>query len=104
MNNVNPENVHLLYWDHQVAGHEVYGVGDGDKLMGSTKPKGGGGTSPSCITKYMQANNIKPECAVVLTDGYVGSDWGGTWNCPVLWAIVGGCKETPSVGSAIYVD
>lgn len=104
MNNVNPENVHLLYWDTAVAGHEVYGVGDGDKLMGSTKPKGGGGTSPSCITKYMTANNIKPECAVVLTDGYVGSDWGGNWNCPVLWAIVGGCKDVPSIGSAIYVD
>lgn len=104
MNNVNPENVHLLYWDHHVAGHEVYGVGDGDKLMGSTKPKGGGGTSPSCITAYMKANNIKPECAVVLTDGYVCNDWGGTWNCPVLWAIVGHCKDVPSVGSAIYVD
>ena len=104
MNNVNPEQVHLLYWDHDVAGHEVYGIGDGDRLMGSTKPKGGGGTTPSCITKYMKAHNIKPECAVVLTDGYVGGDWGGTWDCPVLWAIVGGCKDTPSVGSVIYVD
>ena len=104
MNNVNPEQVHLLYWDHDVAGHEVYGIGDGDKLMGSTKPKGGGGTSPSCITEYMKERNIKPECMVVLTDGYVGGDWGGTWNCPVLWVIIGGCRDVPSVGSVIYVD
>ena len=104
MNNVNPEQVHLLYWDHHVAGHEVYGIGDGDKLMGSTKPKGGGGTSPSCITEYMKSHNLKPECSVVLTDGYVGGDWGGDWSSPVLWAIVGGCKDVPTKGSVIYID
>jgi predicted metal-dependent peptidase len=104
MNNVNPEQVHLLYWDSEVAGHEVYGMGDGDKLLSSTKPKGGGGTTPSCITDYMKEHSIKTECAVVLTDGYVGGDWGGDWSCPVLWAIVGGCKDVPTKGSVIYVD
>lgn len=104
MTNVNPEIVDLLYWDSAVAGHEVYGLGDGDKLMASTKPKGGGGTTPSCITDYMKEHNLKPECVVVLTDGYVGNDWGGDWNCPVLWAIVGDCKAVPSKGSVIYVD
>jgi predicted metal-dependent peptidase len=104
MNNVNPEQVHLLYWDSDVAGHEVYGIGDGDKLMSSTKPKGGGGTTPSCITDYMAKHNLKPECSVVLTDGYVGGDWGGDWVSPVLWAIVGGCKDVPTKGSVIYVD
>ena len=103
MNNVNPELVDLLYWDGEVAGHEVYGVGEGDKLMASTKPKGGGGTSPSCITRYLKDKDIKPEACVVLTDGYVGGDWGGDWNCPVLWAIVGGCKDVPSKGSVIYI-
>jgi hypothetical protein len=103
MNNVNPELVDLLYWDGEVAGHEVYGVGEGDKLMASTKPKGGGGTSPSCITDYLKEKDIKPEACVVLTDGYVGGDWGGDWVCPVLWAIVGGCKDVPSKGSVIYI-
>lgn len=103
MNNVNPELVDLLYWDGEVAGHEVYGVGEGDKLMASTKPKGGGGTSPSCITRYLKDKDIKPEACIVLTDGYVGGDWGGDWSCPVLWAIVGGCKDVPSKGSVIYI-
>jgi predicted metal-dependent peptidase len=104
MNNVNPELVDLLYWDAEVAGHEVYGQGDGDKLMASTKPKGGGGTSPSCITKYLKDKNIVPECVVVLTDGYVGGDWGGHWTSPVLWCIVGGCKDVPSVGQSIHME
>jgi predicted metal-dependent peptidase len=104
MNNVNPELVDLLYWDSAVAGHEVYGQGDGDKLMTSTKPKGGGGTSPSCITTYLKDKNIVPECVVVLTDGYVGDDWGGTWTSPVLWCIVGGCKAVPTVGQSIHME
>jgi predicted metal-dependent peptidase len=104
MNNVNPELVDLLYWDSAVAGHEVYGQGDGDKLMSSTKPKGGGGTSPSCITTYLKDKNIVPECVVVLTDGYVGDDWGGTWTSPVLWCIVGSCKAVPSVGQSIHME
>jgi predicted metal-dependent peptidase len=70
----------------------------------STKPKGGGGTSPSCITEYLKKNNIVPECAIVLTDGYVGSDWGGNWSCPVLWAIVDNKHAVPTIGSAIHID
>jgi len=104
MNNVNPEMVDLIYWGSDVVGHEVYGLNDADRMKASTKPKGGGGTSPSCITAYLKDKNIVPECAIVLTDGYVGGDWGGHWTSPVLWAIVGGCKDVPTVGSAIYVE
>jgi len=104
MENVNPEQVDLLYWDSEVAGHEVYGLNDADKMRTSTKPKGGGGTTPSCITKYMRKHKIDPVCAIVLTDGYVGNDWGGTWNCPVLWTIVGNKNANPTTGSAIHME
>jgi predicted metal-dependent peptidase len=104
MENVNPEQVDLLYWDSEVAGHEVYGLNDADKMRHSTKPKGGGGTSPSCVTKYMRKHKIDPVCAIVLTDGFVGSDWGGSWNCPVLWTIVGNQNANPTIGSAIHME
>lgn len=104
MENVNPELVDLLYWDTEVAGHEVYGLGEMDKMKQSTKPKGGGGTEPSCITKYLTKQNIVPECAIVFTDGCVGNDWGGNWNCPVLWCILDNKDANPSVGSAIHIQ
>lgn len=104
MENVNPEQVDLIYWDHEVAGHEIYGLNDADKMRTSTKPRGGGGTSPSCITKYMHKHKIEPVCAIVLTDGWVGSDWGGHWNCPVLWTIVGNPSANPAIGSAIHME
>ena len=104
MENVNPEQVDLIYWDSEVAGHEVYGLNDADKMRTSTKPKGGGGTTPSCITKYMRKHKIDPVCAIVLTDGYVGNDWGGSWNCPVLWCIAGNSLTNAPNGQTIHIE
>lgn len=101
---VTPDKVDLLYWDGEVAGHEEYDSYSMATLVDSTKPKGGGGTSPSCITKYLKDKNIKPECAVVLTDGYVGSDWGGDWDSPVLWVICGGNTVVSPVGQTIHIN
>jgi predicted metal-dependent peptidase len=102
MQNMNPEQVDLLYWDCNVAGHEVYGLNDADRMTASTKPKGGGGTSPSCITAYMRKHKIDPVCAIILTDGYVGNDWGGTWNCPTLWTITSDIKSP--IGQTIKIE
>lgn len=99
---VKPEMVDLLYWDGRVAGHETYHEDDVDSIVRSTKPRGGGGTSPSCITAYLKEKKIAPECVIVLTDGYVGSDWGGEWPCPVLWCIVGNDVVAP-VGKTVHI-
>jgi predicted metal-dependent peptidase len=83
--NVKPEMIDLLYWDTEVAAHEVYSRDELDKLIAKTKPAGGGGTSAACVPEYIKARGIKPECVIMLTDGYVG-DW-GKWQHPVLWCI-----------------
>jgi predicted metal-dependent peptidase len=101
---VTPDKVDLLYWDGEVAGHEEYDATSMGSLVESTKPKGGGGTSPSCITRYLKEKNIKPECSIILTDGYVGSDWGGDWESPVLWVICGGNTVTSPVGQTIHIN
>lgn len=84
---VKPELVDLLYWGHDVAAHEKYEADAVSTLRESTKPKGGGGTAPSCVTEYLRDHNIRPDCIVVLTDGDVFGDWGGDWPAPVLWCI-----------------
>lgn len=100
---VNPEKVDLLYWDCEVAGHETYEANNVRDIVQSTKPRGGGGTSPSCITDYLKEKKIGPECAIILTDGYVGSDWGGDWPSPVLWCITGGNDATAPNGKTIHI-
>lgn len=99
---VNPDKVDLIYWDAEVAGHEVYNSGTLSTLINSTKPKGGGGTDPTCVPKYLDKHGIKPECVIMLTDGYVGS-W-GDWDVPVLWAICGGNKTTAPVGKTVHIE
>ena len=101
--NAMPEKVDLLYWDTDVAAHEVYTQEQLAKLTSSTKPAGGGGTDVACVSKYLKDNQIKPECVIVLTDGYIYGDW-GTWNAPVLWTIVGGNKVVPPMGTTIHLD
>lgn len=99
---VNPDKLHLLYWDCEVAAHETYKQAEMGTVVATTKPAGGGGTSPSCVTTYMGQHSIKPKCAIILTDGYTGGDWGGHWPCPVLWVIIGDKHATPSSGVVVY--
>lgn len=84
---VHPGLVDLVYWGDHVVAHEVYDEGSIATLRNSTKPRGGGGTAPTCVTDYMRSHNIKPDCVIMLSDGYVGDDWGGDWPAPVLWCL-----------------
>jgi predicted metal-dependent peptidase len=101
---VNPEKVDLLYWGTSVEGHEEYNDADVANIVSSTKPIGGGGTAPSCISAYIAEKRIEPECIIVLTDGYVGDDWGSEWTAPLLWVITGGNKVMAAHGKTIHVE
>ena len=101
-NTLHPEKVRLLYWDTQVCREEIYEADEYDRLAATTKPAGGGGTDPRCVTQYMEQHNIKPQCVVMLTDGYVGS-WGGEWPVPVLWCVLNNKSAMPSNGQVIHI-
>ena len=100
---VSPELVDLIYWDSKVAAHETYTESEVPNIVSSTKPRGGGGTSPSCVSDYLKKEQIIPQCVIVLTDGYVGSDWGNDWTAPVMWAIVGGNDVVAPNGRTIHI-
>lgn len=101
---VRPEAVRLLYWDTRVCKDERYTQDQLDTLVKTTKPEGGGGTSPDCVPMYLNANNMKPQVCVMLTDGYVGNDWGNNWPCPVLWCVVGNESAEATTGKTIHVE
>jgi len=101
---VSPEVVDLIYWDGEVAAHEKYEGSAVSNIVSSTKPKGGGGTDPSCVSKYLKDENIKPEAVIVLTDGYV-PNWGSEWTAPTMWVISGGNTDAVSDnGKTIYLE
>ena len=100
---VNPEMVDLLYWGSDVEAHETYEGSQVSNIVSSTKPRGGGGTSPSCISNYLKDKRITPECVIVLTDGYVGGDWGSEWTAPVMWCIVGDYEGDADNGKTVHI-
>jgi predicted metal-dependent peptidase len=100
---VKPSKVRLVYWDTSVRSEEVYLQDELDNLTRSTKPKGGGGTDVRCVPAYMGEHGIKPECAIILTDGYLGGGW-GTWTVPLLWVILNNKSARPTSGTSIYIN
>jgi len=99
---VSPESIELVYWDYDVQQHETYNLGDYAGLKETTKPMGGGGTRVGCLNQYLKDKMITPEAIVVLTDGYVESDWGGAWDYPTLWTITTKGMTSPH-GKSVYL-
>lgn len=100
---VKPSKVRMLYWDTTVCKEEVYLQDELDNLVKSTKPAGGGGTDVECVPYYMDEHSIRPECVVVLTDGYLGGSW-GKWSVPVLWCIQGNKSAHATVGVTVHIE
>jgi len=101
---VRPETVDLLYWDMNVAGHEMYTESEYESLIDQTKPQGGGGTDPACIPAYMAKHNMAAEMTIVLTDGYFSGE--GDWsvvNSPVIWCVVDNKSYTSNTGKVIHI-
>lgn len=109
-----PEKLHLMYWGSTVCAEETYDEMTYANLEDSTKPKGGGGTSPACVQERV-GDGVKTgayqnlDAVIVLTDGYFYGDKQGEWEqlgIPVLWAVLehgGNASFTPKFGSLIKV-
>lgn len=98
---VKPNKIDLIYWDHAVASHESYDAATVGSLIDSTRARGGGGTDPTCVAAYLEKEKIKPECIIMLTDGYVGQ-W-GNWDAPIMWCICGGNSAVAPVGKTVHI-
>jgi predicted metal-dependent peptidase len=101
-NTTSPERMDVLYWDTEVAGHDTFKQGEYDSLLQRAKPKGGGGTDAACVPKYMKEHKLKPDCVVMITDGYIGN-WGTNYPCPVLWVVVDNPNTDAPIGKTIHV-
>lgn len=61
-----PEELHVMYCDAAVAGHDVFRFGETPVC----KPRGGGGTSFKPPFRKVEKDNINPQALIYLTDGY----------------------------------
>lgn len=111
---VSPEFLDVLYWDASVQTHETYDRLTGETYTQKTKIRGGGGTDPDVVPKYI-VSNAKDfsglQCVVMLTDGYVPGwgDWSGVCDeggspVPVLWVVCGAKRSVPTYGQVVWAE
>ncbi len=101
---VSPERIDVVYWDHAIAGHEVYEGSAVADLVARSVPRGGGGTNIEVGMNFLNKEHIKPDCIINITDGYVGSDWGHEWPAPIMFVIVNNPGCTAPVGKTIHIN
>lgn len=100
---VNPEKVRIIWWDTAVAGEQVFEPKDYGAIAQALQPKGGGGTTPEVVRKYVDKKGYKAKCGVFLSDGdFFTSDVSMPW--PVLWGIIGNDNFTPAQGKVVNIN
>ena len=82
-----PEAVHVVYCDDAVAATEDFEPGDLVRLT----PHGGGGTAFRPVFDWVAESDIRPVCAVYLTD-LCGDDFGPEPDYPVRWVSTAGTE------------
>lgn len=101
-NNVRPDSVRVLWWDTSVCGDQLFKPDQYDQIATLMKPKGGGGTTPTCVTEYMDEHRIKPKAIIWLSDGYLYCDDPAT-SVPSLWGIVENDDFVPLHGKVLRI-
>lgn len=101
---VEPEAVRVLWWDTKVHGEQKFKPDSYANLGSMLKPQGGGGTTVSCVPKYINKHNIKAECVIVFTDGYVENDVEWDISTPTLWLVTERKGWTPPSGKTVRFD
>ena len=100
---VQPDKVRILWWDTEVHGEQVFEENYTDiaKLL---KPLGGGGTNVSCVSEYVNKQNLQAECVLVFTDGYLENDIKWNINSPTLWMITRNRHFEAPTGKKVVID
>ena len=100
--NVRPKKVRVLWWDTEVAGDQEFKPDEYDQIAKLMKPKGGGGTVVSCVAQYMKEKEIKAKALIMLTDGYIESDF-VLPELPILWGLVENDDFVPHTGKVMRI-
>ena len=98
-----PKSIRILWWGTHVVGDQVFTERDYDKIAKLVKPKGGGGTTVSCVAAYVKAQHIKAKAVIYLSDGYIESFYDVVPG-PVLWGIVGNKSFSPLRGRVLHIE
>lgn len=99
---VMPEKFRMLFWDHMVHGEQVYEQSQFDQIEKLLKPVGGGGTCASSVSKHIRESGSKPDCVVIMTDGYTEDNIDWDDMPPTLWIVTHNKDFNPPHGRVVF--
>lgn len=97
-----PDSVRILWWDTEVCGEQEFKPEQYEAIAKSMAPKGGGGTTVSCVADYIAEKQYKPKAVIYLTDGYIEHDY-RVPALPLLWGLVDNDSYTPHTGKVVRI-
>ena len=100
--NVQPESVRVLFWECDIVGEQVFLPKDYQNIPNLLQPVGGGGTRLTCVAEYMAEKKIKPKACIVLSDGYIESDY-ILPDCPILFGAVDNDHFVSNKGKTVRI-
>lgn len=98
-----PVAMRVIWWGDHIEGEQVFEPKDYDKIKDLMSPKGGGGTTVSCVARHVAEKKYKPKATILLSDGYIESQY----ECvpgPLLWGIVDNESFVPIRGKVIHIS
>jgi predicted metal-dependent peptidase len=100
---VRPDKVRIIWWDTAVAGEQVFEPKDYDNIATAMQPKGGGGTTPDVVRRYVDDKKYTAKCGIWLTDGdFYTSAVEMPW--PVIWGVIGNDQFVPVQGTVVNIE
>lgn len=97
-----PERVRIIWWDTKVAGEQVIERKNFASIATQLAPRGGGGTTVSCVARYVREKKYKPKATIMISDGYVEAQY-ETVPGNLLWGIVGNRGFVPLRGKVLHI-
>lgn len=99
-----PDVVRVVFWDTSVRSEQVFDRSQIGEIATLMKPRGGGGTTVSCVSQYITSRGLSPDCLVVLTDGWVedGVQW--ATSVPTLWTVTENKGFRPPAGRVVKIN
>lgn len=99
---VRPKLMRVIWWDGEVQGEQTFDERNYADMGNAMMPKGGGGTTPECVVRYVAEKGYKPKVGIWLTDGWLdGSN--AVMGFPVLWGVVDNENFMPPQGKKINI-
>ena len=100
--NVKPDSVRVLFWETEIVNEQIFKPHEYHNIANLIQPMGGGGTRLTCVHEYMTEHKIKPKAVIVLSDGYIESDY-ILPNFPILFGVVDNDSFTSNKGKTVRI-